>query len=119
MPTTKEKIFNGLAAAKEISRKVLAVVNVVGAVNLVGAVLLTVLLGSAAWSKTEKAETYRLATAALVIGLLLGWLFYYVWPCVLSFITDPSAKAWTAFAGLPVIMLIIVFFLNGSKRRLS
>ena len=66
---------------------------------------------------SDVARKTRLFAGALVIGLLLGTLVYVKWPHVIWFTKDDATKIWAAFAGIPIIFLALVSYLNSLNGR--
>lgn len=94
-------------------------ISIVGLIAGFGGVVLTLVLGIQAWAQTESARKYRLCAGALVAGVLLGVFFYTVYPGLLLSVVDPSAKAWVAFLGVPILLLAFTFFLESLRRKLG
>lgn len=94
-------------------------ISIVGLIEGLGGVILMLVLGIQAWAQTELGRKYRLFTGSLAVGVILGVLCYTVFPRLLSFLDDPSAKAWMAFAGLPILLLAFTFFLESVRTKLG
>ncbi len=85
-----------------------------------GLLLCAVLFRREPWSdSSDVARKTRLIAGALMMGLLLGALVYVRWPQVIWFINEQDTKAWTAFVGIPIIVLAIVFFLNSLNGKFA
>ncbi len=94
-------------------------ISVIGLIRGLGGVILMLVLGMQAWAQPDPGPKYRLFTGSLAVGVLLGALCYTVWPRPLSFLDDPSAKAWAAFAGIPILFLAFTVFLESLRTKLG
>jgi hypothetical protein len=85
-----------------------------------GGILLVLLFTLSAWTDTsEKARSARLATGAITVGVVLGVLFFKVWPGIIWFSNVTSTRAWFALAGVPLILVAVTFSLESLRKRFS
>ena len=97
----------------------LAKISILGLSEVFGGVLLLFVLGIQAWTQTDVGRAYRRRAGALTVGVILGYVFYAVYPKVLSSLIDRSARGWIAFAGLPILLLAFTFFLESLRKNLG
>jgi hypothetical protein len=83
-----------------------------------GFVLLVLLFSTDPWvNATDAARKIRLRTGSLVIGILLGIVFLRLFPKDLPFSFDPSWRLWLAFGGIPLLVTVVILFLERLRKK--
>jgi hypothetical protein len=100
-------------------RALLRAVNIIGLLDLLGGLILTIALGSKAWQQAGEGRKYRLCAGSLAAGVIPGYLFYAVWPTLLSSLVDPAARGWIAFTAFPILLLASTFYLESLRMKLD
>jgi hypothetical protein len=90
-------------------------------IDIIGGVLLVIFLASTrGWSQISgPARRMRLSVGGLFLGFVAGTVLYKYFPGAFWFSDDRSTRAWAAFAGLPLVLLAITFFLESLSKRLN
>jgi uncharacterized membrane protein len=79
----------------------------------IGGFVLSLLIGGAALTQSEKAATPTLATGSLTFGVLLGFLFYHYW------LARQEGRAVICFLAIPAASVILAFILDNIRKRMN
>jgi hypothetical protein len=93
------------------------VISIVGLIEGLGGLLLMFVLGVKAWTRLGRG--YRLCAGSLVVGITLGYIFYFRCPDLLKTEIDSSARPWIAFGVIPIVLLASTFYLDSLRIRLD